>query len=422
MEKLQKRVLTLVRYALSPEESLPALPDDVPYRQILDCADTQQVIPLLYYGACKTPNFLFCPVFGMFTSRAGAVIAHSTQQLEGFDRLTARFEAEGIDYMPVKGATLKRLYPQPEMRTMGDCDVLIRKQQVHEADRIMRELGYSLQESTNHVREYINKERMVIELHIKLLPDGEIDLEPYYGDGWWTARPVPDHPHRYEMRPEDHYVFLFAHFVKHFRGVGAGIKFVIDFHVFRQAYPDMDMDYIRNELEKLGLDEFYDNICRTVAVWFNDAEPDEKTEYLTNRLFNNAVFGSRDRALVSEAYRRTKAEEARGERASDTTRRRRKWFELFFLPYSAMKEKYPVLEHWAILLPLFWIVRGFDILFFHRQKIDTVGDSMENISQESVDAYRAEINYMGLDKQMKPLEPGTHGKGRKKKSSATETK
>ena len=66
----------------------------------------------------------------------------------------------------------------------------------------------------------------------------------------------------------------------------------------------MDMDYIRGELTKLGLDEFHENILRTVAVWFDDAQPDEMTDYLTDRLFNNTVFGDRQRALVSEAYRR----------------------------------------------------------------------------------------------------------------------
>ena len=172
----------------------------------------------------------------------------------------------------------------------------------------------------------------------------------------------------------------------------------------------MDMDYIRGELAKLGLDEFHENILRTVAVWFDDAQPDEMTDYLTDRLFNNTVFGDRQRALVSEAYRRTKAEEAGGKRASDSTRRRRKWFELFFLPYSAMKEKYPVLVRWAILLPLFWIVRGVDILFFHRNRIDDVNDSMEQISQESVDAFREEINYVGLDKKMQPISPQKHEK------------
>lgn len=402
MNDFQKGILTLVRYALSPEESSPSLPDSFSYADALQFADSQQIIPLLYYGACKTENFLFSPLFPLFTARAGGIIAHSTRQIDNFDELSARFEAEGIDYMPVKGAILKRLYPQPEMRVMGDCDVLIRKAQFPAARALMKQLGYHLEETTNHVYEYKNSEGMIIELHVKLLPDGEIDLEPYYGDGWWTARPSGVHPCRYEMRPEDHYVFLFAHFVKHFRGVGAGIKFVIDFHVFEQTHPDMDMDYIRGELEKLGLDEFYDNIRRTVAVWFDGAEPDEMTDYLTDRLFNNTVFGDRQRALVSEAYRKTKAEEAKGERATDSTRRRRKWFELFFLPYSAMKEKYPVLVHWAILLPLFWIIRGFDILFFHRQKIDKVEDNMEQISRESVDAFRAEINYVGLDKKMKP--------------------
>ena len=69
-----------------------------------------------------------------------------------------------------------------------------------------------------------------------------------------------------------------------------------------------------------------------------------------------------------------------------------------------------MLVRWAILLPLFWIVRGVDILFFHRNRIDDVNDSMEQISQESVDAFREEINYVGLDKKMQPISPQKHEK------------
>lgn len=398
MTEFQQGVLRLIRYALAPEDHFASLPDDFSYTDLLKFAHMQQVIPLLYYGACKTDAFLRSEALMMFVPRIGGIVAHSYQQMQEFDALAHRFEEEGIDYMPVKGTVLKRLYQTPEMRVMGDSDILIRQQQFARARAIMTELGYICEEEVNHCCEYKSPGGMVIELHRQLLPDGELDLAPYYRDGWWTARPDADVPHRYEMRPEDHYVFLIAHFVKHYRGFGAGIKFVIDFRVFENAYPDLDMEYVQGELVKLGLDEFYANIRRTMAVWFDGADPDEITDYLTDRLFNNTVFGAQERGLVSEAYQRTKLEQSQGKESADSARRRSKWFELFFLPYSAMKKKYPVLQKWAILLPIFWIVRGFDILFFHRDKISQVDEDLEQIRQENVDAYRRELNYVGLDK------------------------
>lgn len=415
MTDFQVGVLTLVKYALSSEEHFPSLPDGFSYASLLRFAEMQQVTPLVYYGACKTDSFLQSDELLPFTTHATAVMSHSARQLANFDKLTACFEEAGIDYMPLKGSVLKRLYPQPEMRVMGDCDILIRSEQSDRARDLMTEQNYTLEEVTNHCYEYRNPDKMEIELHVKLLPDGEIDLEPYYGNGWWTARPSGQHPCHYEMRPEDHYVFQFAHFVKHFRGRGAGIKFVIDFQVFEQAYPDMDMEYIRGELVKLGLDEFYDNIRRTISVWFDGAPSDEMTDYLTKRLFDTTVFGVQERGLAAEAYRRSKIEQANGKTGSDAAHRRHKWLELFFLPYSAMKKKYPVLEKWAILLPIFWIVRGFDILFFHKNRIGEVDADMEKISHESIDAYRKEINYVGLDKAIQTGGTATPGEKKKKK-------
>ena len=47
MNSFQKGILTLVRYALSPEESFPSLPDDFSYANALMFAGSQQIIPLL---------------------------------------------------------------------------------------------------------------------------------------------------------------------------------------------------------------------------------------------------------------------------------------------------------------------------------------------------------------------------------------
>ena len=44
MNSFQKGILTLVRYALSPEESFPSLPDDFSYANALMFAGSQQII------------------------------------------------------------------------------------------------------------------------------------------------------------------------------------------------------------------------------------------------------------------------------------------------------------------------------------------------------------------------------------------
>ncbi|MBQ0102093.1 MAG: nucleotidyltransferase family protein, partial [Firmicutes bacterium] len=66
------------------------------------------------------------------------------------------FRASGIRYMVMKGGTLCRYYPKPEMREMADCDVLIGERDYDRAAEIMRSLGYEHDSSDERAdqREY----------------------------------------------------------------------------------------------------------------------------------------------------------------------------------------------------------------------------------------------------------------------------
>lgn len=414
MNDFQKGVTTLIRYALSEETSCPSLPSTFDYSWNFRFAEAQQILPLLYYGASKTETFQKSPLAFRYLSRVCVYISHNAKQMSGYQALADRFEADGIDFMPMKGTLLKQLYPHPEMRIMSDSDILIRPAQKKKIEQTMTAMGFETETTCDHVHEYQSPDGLHFELHRRPVPSDEVDLYRYYKDGWWTARPVEGKAHAHEMRPEDHLVFLFAHFVKHYRGYGAGIKYVVDFEVFHRSFPDLDMEYVRGELDKLGLLEFYDNVCRTLDVWFRDAEPDNVTDFLTAQLFCDTAYGSESKGSVSDAYRVAK-NAGDGQKTDVKTAKRTRALQLFFLPYRDMCKKYPVLINWAILLPLFWIIRGFDILFHHRDKIDKTRESLDDINEKSISRFRDELNYVGLDKPKEKRKRKDKSKSKKKK-------
>ena len=65
--------------------------------------------------------------------------------------------------------------------------------------------------------------------------------------------------------------------------------------------------------------------------------------------------------------------------------------------YSSMCARHPILKKWAILLPLFWIIRGFDIILFHRDRYRNRMEQLELMSDENIDQYHRDLNYVGLD-------------------------
>ena len=240
-----------------------------------------------------------------------------------------------------------------------------------------------------------------IELHKRLIPSYNEDYYAYYGDGWRLARPVAEGSCRYEMSPEDTFIYLFTHFAKHYRDQGAGMKYVIDFYVYKRQYPRLDMGYIARELENLQLFEFYQNIMRMMDVWFEDAPSDEMTDYLTNKIFSDGVFGNEANSAMSEGLKLSKE--------SGSVRARKKW-RLIFPSYTSMCARHPILKKWAILLPLFWIIRGFDILLHHRDRLQEQKVRLEVMSDENIDKYHRELNYVGLDYNFGEDDPPTKKK------------
>ena len=169
------------------------------------------------------------------------------------DKVFAAFDEHHIDYLPLKGVLLKHIYPKAEMRSMGDADVLIRVDQYDRIKPLMPPLGFA--EVTESDHELIwQSEVLHLELHKRLVPSYHEAEFAYFGDGW--DRAVKLQGCRYDMKPEDEYVFLFAHFAKHYVDGGIGIRHALDLWVYRRTNPDLDNAYIQTELKKLKLERF----------------------------------------------------------------------------------------------------------------------------------------------------------------------
>lgn len=386
MTEFQKGFLALVKAALT--DSPLEYPVKLDYEEVYRIAEAQQIVPLVYYGAIKDPVFMGQKYAQIFLERTCVYVGHSEDQTETVNRVFQAFDKEGISYMPLKGTLLKSMYPSAEMRVMGDSDILIRMDEYERIRKLMLSLMMIPQKESDHEYNWKTMTGLQIELHKRLIPSYNEDYYAYYGDGWRLARPVEGEGCRYEMSPEDTFIYLFTHFAKHYRDQGVGMKYVIDFYVYRRQYPELDMAYIARELDKLQLFEFYQNVARMIDVWFEGASPNELTDYLTNKVFADGVFGKEENGVMSEGVKLSKE--------SDSVRAKKRW-QLIFPGYSSMCARHPILKKWAILLPLFWIIRGFDIILFHRDRYRNRMEQLELMSDENIDQYHRDLNYVGLD-------------------------
>lgn len=387
LSSFEKGIITLINNALKGEKN--PLPEDFDCSRLHDFSVSQKIIPLIYYGAKNDSRFLSCDAANKLKYATFYSAAISDLQMKEAELIFAEFDKHDLDYMGLKGVGMKKLYPSSDMRMMGDIDILVRDEQQDNIDEVMQSLGYSFQLESDHERIW-NKGKVHLELHKRIVPSYNRDFYAYFGNGWKLAKKKDDRSCEYIMSTEDEFVFLFTHFAKHYRDAGIGIRHATDIYVFMESHKDMDMEYVKRAFEKLGIYRFFVNVRNMLNVWFNGADCDEISGFLTNKFFVSGAYGTQKNSIMSQALIHSK-----GSDVDDV--RRKKLGMLIFPPYKNMCYDYPWLNGKPLLLPIAWVVRIFKVLLFKRSRIKTHSKNIKSINKANVDAYQAELNYVGLD-------------------------
>lgn len=383
MNSLQRGVIALVHSALTGEKAY--LPEDFDFSGGLNLAKKHKIEVMFYLGALNCGFTEDEPLMKELFTITCRNIALNEQQMYSVKEIFAQFDKQKIEYLPLKGTLLKGIYPKPEMRSMGDADILIKTEQYDAIRQIMLGLGYS--EVTESDHELIwNKQTVHIELHKRLIPSYNKDYYSYFGDGWRLAK--PESGTRYAMSDEDQMIYLFTHMAKHYRDAGIGIKHLADLWVYRKSKPELDEDYIKKALTALQLYDFYVNIINTLAVWFDGRKPDEKTDFITNVIFDSGVYGTGEARILSDAVK-----------ISKTTKsvKVKKFFSLLFPSCKNMSLKYPVLKKAPFLLPFLWVLRIICAVFFKGDSIKSQKHAIDMMNEADINNYQNALNFVGLD-------------------------
>lgn len=351
-------IVTLLRSALK-DEAL-TLPENFDWDNAANILYEHHLVAMAVRGAARCGVSRAEPVIQQLTALFCKEVAKSRLQMQQLDTIYSLFQEHGIAYMPVKGAVLKPLYPQSEMRIMGDADILIQQEQYPAIQDILLSLGMQKNIESDH--EYVwYGGAFKLELHKRLIPSYNKDYYAYYGDGWQLAQ-QDGQSCAYHLSPEDHFIYLLVHFAKHYRDASISAKNICDFWVYRKAYPNMDEAYLTTQLQKLKLLDFYQNVLDLLDTWFDGAAPTAAVEILTQTAFQGGICTQEEAFQTVSVIKHTK------EKTSLLSSKYKILWKRLFPPVSALANRYPILLKTPGLLPVIWIVRAFEILFLHPER------------------------------------------------------
>ncbi|MBQ8605641.1 MAG: nucleotidyltransferase family protein [Clostridia bacterium] len=355
---------------------------------VLECTDklcsfarAQQVSYIVYSGCVAVGLDKSTPAMKrLFIAANGELLQHE-RQVNELALLYKAFDEQSVDYMRLKGARLKGLYPCPEMRVMSDADILIRQEQYPKVRSIMKGLGFEFVTESEH--EYIWKKgnALVLELHKQLIPSYNEDYYAYFGDGW--KRAVAIGKSEYTLSPEDTFIYVFTHFAKHYRDGGIGIKHVTDIYLYLKN-TDMDALYVNAELKKLKLYTFYQNVVSLCNAWFDGSEFNEITEHITKVILSGGAYGTHKAKVHAAALRAT----LEGKNV---------FLKKAFPSLHVMRLRYKYLEKAPILLPFAWCSRIVTALLCKRDKVLAQAEDIKSVTDKDIADYQAALRFVGLD-------------------------
>ena len=266
-------------------------------------------------------------------------------------------EDEHIPYIPLKGAVIRKFYPDEWLRTSCDIDVFIKREDISRTcEMIEASLGWKKYSDGTHDVSFFSNAGIHVELHYSLIED-DATTEGIVLHNWnaevlscvrENAEPDKGSCCRFRLNDEFAYFYHIAHMAKHFESGGCGIRPFIDLWIMdnRLVY-DIDK---RNKMLKDGKLLTFADACRKLAdVWFSGADHSDVTKGIESFVVSGGVYGNIDnKVAVQQAYRGGKLRYA-------ATR--------IFLPYDALKLHYPILKKHRYLMPFYQFKRWIKILF-----------------------------------------------------------
>ena len=311
---------------------------------LFDLADGQDLAHLIGYALIN--NALIGrgdEMYDRFYAAQFVAMCRYENLNNAFVQVADRFEKAQIEYLPLKGAVMRKYYPQPWLRTSSDIDILVHEPDFEKVSEIMTEQGFEMKSRDKKDASFM-KDGAHIEIHFYLIKDKSIAfLQPNYL--WETA--LRD-GFRCAMPNDIFYAYHVEHMKRHFGQGGCGVRFFIDLRLLNAVVSEDMANTRRERLAESGALDFEKGCLRLCNVWFGNAEHDGFNRQLEDYVFSAGVYGTINNWALSQGLQSG---------STSTSLWRRIW-----MPYEKLCWSYPKLEGKRFLQPYYEAKRIFAML------------------------------------------------------------
>ncbi len=286
----------------------------------------------------------------------GLTLREYCNKLEVKEILQVFFSYNKIDYIFAKGIVLQEFYPQPELRTSGDIDVIVRDEKYEEVCKTFKNSNYIIDEMTSNTL-VLNIQNVMVEIH------KGADVYSKYFENIFDM--CTNDEYEYKLDDYLNLLYVILHLVKHLKSFGAGIRMLMDIDVCIRAINDFNEDKIIEMCENAGIKKCGQMLLSLCSFWFDtpvrqyvDFNKDENRVNLLEKSFlYGGTFGFKNNNLGS--YYMVRSADGK----VGIKEKIKAIISMILPPVSVLQNAYHYSAKCKILIPVAFLNRLFDGIF-----------------------------------------------------------
>ena len=371
MNKSQEQLIKILSNSIRGIESKNINPNDIDLKELFNEARYHKIEGLIYNSIDKS---LFTKDENMAILKEEkkstlSTIINQAKHVKKISEILNKFNDNDIPVIVLKGLVVRYLYPNPNLRTMCDADVLVHPHDLNKVELLLTSLGYKkFEESDEHGAHLVFHDHFtVIEVHWRLTNKdyykGDTSFEDYLWDS--TMKVNVEKTETLSLGLEDLALHLCVHMAVHLACHGFGIRQLCDLVLLVEKQGnDIDWNLFLDKAKISGLEKFCLVIFKICNVLFNMNIPKElyeaekiKGKYIDifiDDIFNNGVSGRKDESSI---FAKEIAFDSESNNNNSVSKR---FLNLIFPPLSQMSDKYNYAKKFKVLLPIAWIHHLFE--------------------------------------------------------------
>jgi hypothetical protein len=372
MNITQKILVNLLSSAIRAESAEIFEIETVDWKAVYEEAKLHDVHPLLFSAVnrlkgVQEPNSTLMSEWQKSALLAGA---NQIQHIYQVSKVLDILNKAGIPVIILKGLVLRNLYPEPELRTMGDADILVHEKDIESTKAILQKMGYHAGDySAKHIH-FSHKNYPIVEVHWTLVDSNKFKKAAWFDKTVWDNS-VPYTIFDIQtlvLSKENELLHACLHLAGHLMSGGFGLRQLCDLVLLiEDKKRPINWCSFTAKVKACGLESFFYALLQVCKELLSLETPEalhcrapEETTYIEDLIYDILDGGVFGKTSTNRSSSNLLLHYTRGEKRSSTLK---VYLSLLFPAPQKLANKYAYARKYPMLTPAAWLHRLIYIIF-----------------------------------------------------------